>query len=128
MQGWKKYQANEVMSINPIKLTAMMFEKCATNMKSVKKALEVKNYAEVEARIEHTDKIINELNMQLNRNEGVSNEIKEHVVELESLYTWISKEIHLVKSTKSNGKIDEVIKVLEDLHEGYRGAAKNHDQ
>jgi flagellar secretion chaperone FliS len=127
MRSWKKYAANEVQTSNPIKVTIMAYERCLLNMKYVKTSLENSNNEQVDEKIINTEKIINELNLQLNRDKGASKEMIELVYNLENLYVWILEELEKIRNTKEATNIDGIIVVIQDLLDGYRGAEKNNE-
>lgn len=126
MRGWKKYQANDAQTSNPLKVTVMAFERCVLNMKVVKEKYGEFKFSEAENRIINTEQIIHELNLGLTRDEHASEEVKEHVRELEALYDWMLRELAMIREAKKSDSIEGILHSLQDLLDGYRGALEQN--
>lgn len=128
--NWKKYAANEVKTSNPLKVTIMAYERCILNLRFVKECYEKKDYKLAEKRLHNTEKIIHELSMQLNRDEGNA-DLKDLVDHLDGLYSWILDELQMLEIKKDpstilsrsekTGKEVGIIPTIRDLLDGYRG-------
>lgn len=123
MRGWKKYMENEVKTSNPAKITVMAYEKCILELRLSKDKIQNFKYSEVDASLTKVERIIHELSLQLNYEA-----FPELANDLFDLYGWILTEIEILKMRKDANKIDPVIKVIQNLLDGYREAMVNNGQ
>lgn len=125
MKSWKKYQANEAQTSNPLKVTIMAYDRCILNLKFIKEKHEELKYTEAEARLINTEQIIHELNLGLTRGAGTPEDVQVFVEEMEQLYAWVLSELQLIRMTKQTREIDAIIESLQNLADGYTGALEN---
>lgn len=128
MRSWQRYAQNEVQTSNPLKVTVMAYERCILHLNFVKKAYEEGKGDTAEDRIINTEKIINELNLQLNRDPAAPAEMIALVNDLENLYIWALNELKIVRELKKPDNIDGIIAVVQDLLDGYRGVLEKNEK
>lgn len=129
MRSWERYAQNEVQTSNPIKVTVMAYERCILHLNFVKQAYQEGKGEMTEDRIINTEKILNELNLQLNREATSPPEMVALVIDLENLYNWMLNELKIIRELKQTENVDGIISVLQDLLDGYRGVLeKNENQ
>ncbi|MFY0214906.1 flagellar export chaperone FliS [Bacillus cereus] len=120
MQAWQRYMQNDIMTSNPIKNTIFIYERCIVEFRNLEELLHTFKLQEGDALLEKLERIFEELKLQLNP------EItKELYDSLYGLYDWISIQIQTMKVTREAKDIDAIVKVLQDLIDGYRGALEN---
>ncbi|PGK37981.1 flagellar protein FliS [Bacillus anthracis] len=120
MQAWQRYMQNDIMTSNPIKNTIFVYERCIIEFRKLEELLNTFQFQEGEALLEKLDRIFEELKLQLNP------EITKDLYDsLFSLYDWISGQIQSMKITRAATEVDTIVKVLQDLSDGYRGALEN---
>jgi len=122
MQGWKKYMQNEIQTSNPVKITIMAYERCILELRVSKEKMQQLRFSEVDERIGKVGRIINELTLQLNHEA-----FPELADDLFKLYEWIANELQLVVMTKNAEKIDPIIRVIQNLLDGYREVLKSNE-
>lgn len=120
MQAWQRYMQNDIMTSNPIKNTIFIYERCIVEFRNLEELLHTFKLQEGDALLEKLERIFEELKLQLNP------EITKDLYDsLYDLYDWISTQIQTMKVTREAKDIDAIVKVLQDLIDGYRGALEN---
>ncbi|EPY7702985.1 MULTISPECIES: flagellar export chaperone FliS [Bacillus cereus group] len=120
MQAWQRYMQNDIMTSNPIKNTIFIYERCIVEFRNLEELLHTFKLQEGDALLEKLERIFEELKLQLNP------EIAKDLYDsLYDLYDWISTQIQTMKVTREAKDIDAIVKVLQDLIDGYRGALEN---
>ncbi|ABS21675.1 flagellar export chaperone FliS [Bacillus cytotoxicus] len=120
MQAWQRYMQNDIMTSNPIKNTIFIYERCIVEFQKLEQLLSDFQIQEGEILLEKLERIFEELKLQLNP------EITKDLYDsLYGLYDWISSQIQMMKITREAKDIDAIVKVLQDLIDGYRGALEN---
>ncbi|MGU3351498.1 flagellar export chaperone FliS [Bacillus wiedmannii] len=120
MQAWQRYMQNDIMTSNPIKNTIFIYERCIIEFRNLEELLNAFKLQEGDALLEKLERIFEELKLQLNP------EITKDLYDsLYGLYDWISIQIQTMKVTREAKDIDAIVKVLQDLIDGYRGALEN---
>ncbi|MEI3890747.1 MULTISPECIES: flagellar export chaperone FliS [Bacillus] len=120
MQAWQRYMQNDIMTSNPIKNTIFIYERCIVEFRNLEELLHTFKLQEGDALLEKLERIFEELKLQLNP------EITKDLYDsLYSLYDWISIQIQTMKVTREAKDMDAIVKVLQDLIDGYRGALEN---
>ncbi|MHA4411501.1 flagellar export chaperone FliS [Bacillus cereus] len=120
MQAWQRYMQNDIMTSNPIKNTIFIYERCIVEFRNLEELLHTFKLQEGDALLEKLERIFEELKLQLN-----SEITKDLYDSLYGLYDWISIQIQTMKVTREAKDIDAIVKVLQDLIDGYRGALEN---
>ncbi|MFD3217180.1 flagellar export chaperone FliS [Bacillus sp. BR_7a] len=120
MQAWQRYMQNDIMTSNPIKNTIYIYERCIIEFHKLEDLLNDFKLQDGDAILEKLERIFEELKLQLNP------EITKDLYDsLYGLYDWISIQIQTMKVTREAKDIDAIVKVLQDLIDGYRGALEN---
>ncbi|PGU12654.1 flagellar protein FliS [Bacillus cereus] len=120
MQAWQRYMQNDIMTSNPIKNTIFIYERCIVEFRNLEELLHTFKLQEGDALLEKLERIFEELKLQLNP------EITKDLYDsLYVLYDWISIQIQTMKVTREAKDIEAIVKVLQDLIDGYRGALEN---
>ncbi|AOY15195.1 flagellar protein FliS [Bacillus sp. ABP14] len=120
MQAWQRYMQNDIMTSNPIKNTIFIYERCIVEFRKLEEILNAFKLQEGDDLLEKLERIFEELKLQLNP------EITKDLYDsLYDLYDWISTQIQTMKVTREAKDIDAIVKVLQDLIDGYRGALEN---
>ncbi|AYF05739.1 MULTISPECIES: flagellar export chaperone FliS [Bacillus] len=120
MQAWQRYMQNDIMTSNPIKNTIFIYERCIVEFRNLEELLHTFKLQEGDALLEKLERIFEELKLQLNP------EITKDLYDsLYGLYDWISVQIQMMKVTREAKDMDAIVKVLQDLIDGYRGALEN---
>ncbi|MDR4440774.1 flagellar export chaperone FliS [Bacillus cereus] len=120
MQAWQRYMQNDIMTSNPIKNTIFIYERCIVEFRNLEELLHTFKLQEGDALLEKLERIFEELKLQLN-----PKITKDLYDSLYGLYDWISIQIQTMKVTREAKDIDAIVKVLQDLIDGYRGALEN---
>ncbi|MGG0235912.1 flagellar export chaperone FliS [Bacillus tropicus] len=120
MQAWQRYMQNDIMTSNPIKNTIYIYERSIIEFHKLEDLLNDFKLQDGDAILEKLERIFEELKLQLNP------EITKDLYDsLYGLYDWISIQIQTMKVTREAKDIDAIVKVLQDLIDGYRGALEN---
>ncbi|BAR85233.1 MULTISPECIES: flagellar export chaperone FliS [Bacillus cereus group] len=120
MQAWQRYMQNDIMTSNPIKNTIYIYERCIVEFRNLEELLHTFKLQEGDALLEKLERIFEELKLQLNPE--ITKDLYDN---LYGLYDWISIQIQTMKVTREAKDIDAIVKVLQDLIDGYRGALEN---
>ena len=120
MQAWQRYMQNEIMTSNPIKNTIFVYERCIVEFRKLEVLFTSLKLQEADELLEKLDQIFEELKLQLN-----PDITKDLYDSLYGLYDWISREVQMMKVTRQARDIEAVVKVLQDLADGYRGVLEN---
>ncbi|MDM5238516.1 flagellar protein FliS [Bacillus cereus] len=120
MQAWQRYMQNDILTSNPIKNTIFIYERCIVEFRKLEDLLNSFKLQDGDAILEKLELIFEELKLQLN-----PDITKDLYDSLYGLYDWISVQIQTMKVTREAKDIDAIVKVLQDLIDGYRGALEN---
>lgn len=120
LQGWKKYLENELNTGSSTQITVLAYEKCISELMAAEYKIENFKYKESEMHFEKVGKIFEELLLQLNHEH-----LPELAAKIEELYIWIIQEVQKQKLRKDKEMIKPIIKVINNLLEGFKGAIEN---
>ncbi|WP_439875610.1 flagellar export chaperone FliS [Bacillus mycoides] len=120
MQAWQRYMQNDIMTSNPIKNTIFIYERCIVEFRNLEELLNTFKLQEGDMLLEKLERIFEELKLQLNPK--ITEDLHDSLF---GLYDWISIQIQTMKITREAKDIDTIVKVLQDLIDGYRGALEN---
>ncbi len=118
MKGVETYQETAVITQNKGKLVVMLYEGAIKFLKLAIKEIEAKS---PEAKGEHISKAIDilyELNTVLDMEAG-----GEVSTNLRKLYLFMGRHLTEANAEQDIGKIEEVIKLLEELNQGWKTIA-----
>ncbi|MDP7980718.1 flagellar export chaperone FliS [Bacillus sp. WLY-B-L8] len=116
MQAWQRYMQHNIMTSNPIKNTIFIYERCIVEFRKLEELLNNFQFEQADEVVDKLDRIFDELKLQLNPD--ISKDLYDS---LYSLYDWISQQIGMMKMTRTVADMDGIVRVLQDLIEGYRG-------
>ncbi len=109
------YQDNAISTQSRGRLVVLLYEGAVKFLKLAKKELEAGNHEAKGQYINRAQNIINELNAVLNMNEG-----GEVAMNLRKLYMFMSRRLSEANIQRDANMIDEVIKLMEDLNQGWK--------
>jgi flagellin-specific chaperone FliS len=115
-----KYLKNEVLTNDPMKITKMALQRCVLLLQAVIEDPK----KDRDDRLFKVSQIINELNIQLNRDENAGEELKTFVEQMEYCYSTSLYHIDEARLTGENEKLQVALEVLGNLLEGYKGVLK----
>ncbi len=118
MKGVETYQETAVTTQNKGKLVVMLYEGAIKFLKMAIKEIEAKN---PEAKGRHISKAIDilfELNTVLDMEAG-----GEVSTNLRKLYLFMGRHLTQANTEQDTGKIEEVIKLLEELNQSWKAIA-----
>ncbi|KNF09638.1 flagellar protein FliS [Gottschalkia purinilytica] len=116
---YQKYQQNSIVTASPEQLTLMLYDGAIKFMNMAKLYMEEKNIQETHNSIMRAQDIINELNITLNMNYGISKNLR-------SLYTYILEKLIDANLKKDYSILDEVISLVEDLRDTWKEAMQKN--
>jgi len=115
MKGIETYQETTVITQNQGKLIVMLYEGAIKFLKLAVKEIEANNPGEKGKLITKAEDIINELNMALDMEAG-----GEVAKNLRGLYMFMVRHLHQANIKQDAQKVEEVIKLLEELNHGWK--------
>jgi flagellar protein FliS len=115
MNGLKTYQEVAVTTQSKGRLVVMLYEGAIKFLKQAIKEQEAGNYEAKGKYLSKAEDIINELNTVLNMEAG-----GEIATNLRALYVFMIKYLHQANIKKDTSKIEQVIKLLEELNQGWK--------
>lgn len=118
MKGVETYQETAVTTQNKGKLVVMLYEGAIKFLKMAIKEIEAKD---PEAKGEHISKAVDilfELNTVLDMDAG-----GEVATNLRKLYVFMGRHLTEANKEQDAGKIEEVIKMLEELNQSWKAIA-----
>ena len=115
MKGIEAYQETAVTTQSKGKLVVMLYEGAIKFLKQAIKEIEAKNPEEKGKYISKAIDILFELNAVLDMEAG-----GEVAINLRSLYFFMGRHLTEANAKQDIGKIEEVIKLLEELNQGWK--------
>ncbi len=115
MKSIETYQENAVTTQSKGRIVVMLYEGAIKFLKLAKKEIEAKNHEAKSKYINKALDIINELNTVLDMEAG-----GEVATNLRSLYMFMIRHLHQANIKQDPVKIDEVIKLLEELNQSWK--------
>ena len=115
MKDFETYQETAVITQNKPKLVVMLYDGAIKFLKMAIKEIEAKNPEEKGKYINRAQDIINELNAVLDMESG-----GETAMNLRRLYLFIDQHLTEANIKQDIQKIEEVIKLLEELNQGWK--------
>ena len=119
MKGFEAYTDNLVTTQSKGRLIVMLYEGAIKFMKLAIEELKVGNNQEKGQYINRARNIINELNAVLDMEAG-----GEIAMNLRKLYGFMNRQLNTANIKQDTGKIEEVIKLLEELNAGWKTIAE----
>jgi len=115
MDGIEAYQETAVATQNKGKLVVMLYEGAIKFLKMAIKEIETKNPEEKGKYISKVIDILFELNRILDMEAG-----GEVAINLRKLYIFMGRHLTEANTKQDTKKIEEVIKLLEELNQGWK--------
>ena len=115
LEGTSQYENIQVSTVDQGTLIIMAYEGAINFIKNAKEKLALNDYAGKSINISNAVAIINELNVRLNMEKG-----GETARNLNKLYTFLSIHLTTANLKKDAHKLDESIKILDNLLRGWR--------
>lgn len=115
MSGIKTYQETAVTTQSKGRLIVMLYEGAIKFLRMAIKEIEADNPEEKGKYINKATDIINELKTVLDMEAG-----GEVAMNLRKLYLFIGQHLTEANKEQNTGKIEEVIKLLEELNHGWK--------
>lgn len=115
MKGAEAYQENSVTTQSKGKLVVMLYDGAIKFLRMAIRELETQNYEAKSKYLNKAEDIINELNSVLDMDTG-----GEVATNLRSLYMFMIRHLHEANIKQDPGKIEEVIKLLEELNQSWK--------
>ena len=115
MNGIEAYQEAAVTTQNKGKLIVMLYEGAIKFLKQAIPELEAGNHEAKSKYLNKAEDIINELSTVLDMEAG-----GEIATNLRSLYMFMIRHLHEANKKQDTKKIEEVIKLLEELNQAWK--------
>ena len=116
MNPYNAYLKNSVETADPLEQIILLYERAIFLLKGIKEDIEQKRVKEKVEKIYRVDEIIRALDSALNYEKG--GEIAKN---LHKIYDFIQSRLLLINSRNDRKMVDEVISLLEELLEGWKG-------
>lgn len=116
--GLKAYKNNAVTTQTPGQIVVLLHEGAIRFLKQAVEALDEKKYVEKGRLITRAIDIISELNSALDMEKG-----GEVAVNLRRLYLFMNEHLLAANFKKDPGMLRQVIRMLEELHSGWKEIA-----
>ena len=117
---YQQYQQNSVMTARPEELTLMLYNGAIKFLKLAKNYIEVKDIEKIHTNIVKAEDIITELMSSLDMQYDISHNL---YALYDFMYNWLMQ-ANIHKFDGGAEKIDDVIKLLEDLRDTWVEAMK----
>jgi flagellar protein FliS len=114
------YRQNQVLQASPVELVVMLYDKAILNLKAARTCLSEGDLKEKGKLICQAVDIIAELQAVLDREKG-----GEIAVKLNQLYSYMLERLTVGHYENDPGQIAEVVRLLEELQQGWRGLAQS---
>ncbi len=118
MKGIETYQENSITTQSQGRIVVMLYEGAIKFLKYAIFEMQAGRQETKSKYLNKTEDIINELNTVLDMETG--GEIANN---LRALYTFMIRNIHEANIQKSQAKLEEVIKLLEELNQSWKAIA-----
>jgi len=115
MKGLETYRENAVTTQSKGRLIVMLYEGAIKFLKLAIAELKAGNHEAKSKYLNKAEDIIHELNAVLDMEAG-----GEVATNLRSLYMFMIRHLHEANIQQDPGKIEEVIKLLEELNQGWK--------
>ena len=115
MKGVETYQENAVTTQSKGRLVVMLYDGAIKFLKLAILELKAGNHEAKSKYLNKAEDIIHELNAVLDMEAG-----GEVATNLRGLYMFMIRHVHEASMKQDAGKIEEVIKLLEELNQGWK--------
>ena len=115
----KKYHHDQIRYASPVDLIVMLYDKTIFHLRRAIAALEARQLQEKGEALCRAAEIIGELRVVLDRERG-----GEIATNLDNLYGYMLEQLTIAHYDNDAEKMRLVIRLMEELREGWRGVAK----
>ena len=115
MKGFETYQENTITTQNQGRIVVMLYEGAIKFLKYAISEMQAENHEAKSKYLNKSEDIINELNTVLDMEAG-----GEIATNLRALYVFMTRQIHEANIKKDPSKLEEVIKLLEELNQSWK--------
>ncbi|MDN5313248.1 MAG: flagellar secretion chaperone FliS [Thermoanaerobacteraceae bacterium] len=117
INAYQQYQQNSILLASPQKLLIMLYDGAIRFIKAARKAMEEKDFEQVNYNLCKAQDIISELNCSLNMDFDISKNLR-------SLYDFINNKLIEANIKKNPDLLDEIEPMVEDLRNTWYEASK----
>lgn len=110
------------MNMRPEQLTSLLYEALIERLREAIKFLDDRNYIAVNYLLQDCNDILYRLGAGINYKAGI---IADH---LEALYNYCAERLLEANLGKNKSMIEDVIKIMENVSEGWNKALRNADE
>lgn len=118
----RAYTEQEIMNMSPEQLTSLLYEALIERLREAIKFLDDRNYIAVNYLLQDCNDILYRLGAGINYKAGI---IADH---LEALYNYCAERLLEANLGKNKSMIEDVIKIMENVSEGWNKALGNADE
>jgi len=118
MNGIETYKENSITTQSQGRIVVMLYDGAIKFLRQAIIEIKAKNIEAKSRFLGKAEDIINELNTVLDMEAG-----GEIAVNLRALYMFMIRTIHEANIKNDTGKIEDVIKLLEELNQGWKAIA-----
>lgn len=118
----RAYTEQEIMNMRPEQLTSLLYEALIERLREAIKFLDDRNYIAVNYLLQDCNDILYRLGAGINYKAGI---IADH---LEALYNYCAERLLEANLGKNKSMIEDVIKIMENVSEGWNKALGNADE
>ncbi len=115
--AYQKYNAQKVVTANPVTLIVMLYDGCIKQLKLAQLAIDKKDYEATNNHMKKAQDIVSELLNSLDLRFPVSKELM-------SLYDFMLREMRRINAVKKRDDIDPLIDMLSGLRDTWAQVEK----
>ncbi len=119
-QKIQAYRRNQVLQASPVELVVMLYDRAILNLKNACARLDEGDLKEKGKLVCQAVDIIAELQAVLDKDRG-----GEIAAKLDQLYGYMLKRLTVAHYENNQQQIAEVVRLLEELQQGWRGLAQS---
>lgn len=117
-RGLASYKQTQVQSRTPLELVVLLYDGALTSMQVARQAIERRDIRARRDALERAMAIVSELQSTLNMDQG-----GEIAQALDDLYGFVTGRLIQAAADNAVGPLDEAVRILAPLREGWAGAA-----
>lgn len=114
---YESYKKQSIMTMTPGDMLTMLYDEILKELASAKRAIERKNFTEVNRALQKAQRILNHLKATLDFKYDISKN-------LDSLYDFFIQKIVTANIKKDASELDEISPMIQELRETYAEADK----
>lgn len=117
--AYQKYNAQKVVTANPVTLIVMLYDGCIKQLKLAQIAIDKKDYEATNTHMKKAQDIVSELLNSLDLKFPISKELM-------SLYDFMLREMRRINTVKKRDDIDPLITMLTGLRDTWAQVEKTY--